>query len=48
LDVEEEVLSHPKVSEAVVVGVNDDEFGQRIAAAVVLHNVSPFSNFASF
>ncbi len=39
LDVEAEVASHPKVSEAIVVGIDDEEFGQRIAAAVVLHRV---------
>ena len=27
------------MAEAVVVGVDDDEFGQRVAAAVVLRNV---------
>ncbi|KAK5056232.1 hypothetical protein LTR84_012785 [Exophiala bonariae] len=37
LDIEEEIRSHPQVSEVAVVGVDDDEFGQRIAAAVVLH-----------
>ena len=43
LDVEAEVSSHPQVSEAIVVGVDDEEFGQRIAAAVVLQRVSsPF------
>ncbi len=31
-----------------MVGVNDDEFGQRIAAAVVLHNVSIYSYIADF
>ncbi|KAK5070695.1 hypothetical protein LTR24_010607 [Lithohypha guttulata] len=40
LDVEAEVSSHPKVSEAIVVGIDDEEFGQRIAAAVVLHLAS--------
>lgn len=42
LDVEQEVLAHPKVSEAIVVGIDDEEYGQRIATAVVLHNVSLF------
>jgi malonyl-CoA/methylmalonyl-CoA synthetase len=40
LDVEQDILAHPKVAEAIVVGVDDQEFGQRIAAAVVLRNVS--------
>ena len=40
LDVEREILQHPKVAEAIVVGLDDAEFGQRIAAAVVLHEVS--------
>ena len=43
LDVEAEVSSHPKVSEATVVGIDDEEFGQRIAAAVVLHRVCSLS-----
>lgn len=40
LDIEREILQHPKVAEAIVVGLDDAEFGQRIAAAVVLHEVS--------
>lgn len=51
LDVEREILEHPKVAEAIVVGLEDAEFGQRIAAAVVLHEVclphSPFLPFTS-
>jgi malonyl-CoA/methylmalonyl-CoA synthetase len=39
LDIEREILTHPKVAEAIVVGVNDHEFGQRVAAAVVLKEV---------
>jgi acyl-coenzyme A synthetase/AMP-(fatty) acid ligase len=34
-----ELNSHPKVEEGIIVGVEDEEFGQRIAAAVVLKNV---------
>jgi acyl-coenzyme A synthetase/AMP-(fatty) acid ligase len=29
----------PQIAEAIVVGVDDAEFGQRIAAAVVLEDV---------
>ncbi|GAB7354407.1 hypothetical protein MBLNU459_g4901t2 [Dothideomycetes sp. NU459] len=36
LDIEREILGLPYVSEVMVVGVADDEFGQRVAAAVVL------------
>ena len=34
-EVEEVILRHPAVAEAVVVGVNDDEFGQRLRAVIV-------------
>ena len=37
-DIEREIHGLPYVDEAMVVGVNDLEYGQRIAAAVVLHN----------
>lgn len=36
LDVEREILGLDYVSEAAVVGVEDEEWGQRVAAAVVL------------
>jgi malonyl-CoA/methylmalonyl-CoA synthetase len=36
LDVERELLALPYISEAMVVGVPDDEFGQRVGAAVSL------------
>jgi malonyl-CoA/methylmalonyl-CoA synthetase len=39
LDVERQILEHPMIAEAIVVGVDDEEFGQRIAAAVVLNEV---------
>ena len=35
LDIEREILSLPYVQEVTVVGVEDEEFGQRVAAAVV-------------
>lgn len=38
LDVERELLSLSYISEAMVVGVPDDEFGQRVAAAVVMRS----------
>jgi len=37
LDVEREILGIQYVSEVVVVGVDDEEFGQRVAAVIVLH-----------
>lgn len=36
LDVEREIIGLDYISEVMVVGVEDDEFGQRVAAAVVL------------
>lgn len=36
LDIERELLSLPYIAEAVVVGVPDEEFGQRVAALVSL------------
>ena len=36
LDIEREILGLPYVAEVAVVGVVDEEFGQRVAAAVVL------------
>jgi acyl-CoA synthetase (AMP-forming)/AMP-acid ligase II len=35
-EIEEVLLAHPEVDDAVVVGVADEEWGQRIEAAVVL------------
>lgn len=36
LDIERELLGLDYVSEVMVVGVEDEEFGQRVAAAIVL------------
>jgi hypothetical protein len=36
LDIEREILGLPYVEEVMVVGVPDEEFGQRVAAAIVL------------
>ncbi|MEM9713683.1 MAG: AMP-binding protein, partial [Actinomycetota bacterium] len=35
-EIEELLLTHPDVEDAVVVGVPDDDFGQRLAAMIVL------------
>jgi acyl-CoA synthetase (AMP-forming)/AMP-acid ligase II len=37
-EVEDHLSAHPAVREAVVVGVDDEKFGQRLRAAVVLHD----------
>jgi acyl-coenzyme A synthetase/AMP-(fatty) acid ligase len=39
LDIERALLDHPSIAEAIVVGIDDAEFGQRVAAAVVLKEV---------
>jgi long-chain acyl-CoA synthetase len=36
-EVEEVLYEHPKIREAAVVGIPDDEWGEEIGAAVVLH-----------
>jgi malonyl-CoA/methylmalonyl-CoA synthetase len=36
LDIERELLSLPYIAEAMVVGIPDDEFGQRVAAVITL------------
>lgn len=39
LDVEREILGLDYVSEVMVTGVEDEEFGQRVTAAIVLKDV---------
>jgi len=41
LDIEREILGLDYVSEVMVVGVEDEEFGQRVAAAIVLKEDGP-------
>jgi acyl-CoA synthetase (AMP-forming)/AMP-acid ligase II len=36
-EIEDVLVRHPAIKEAAVVGVPDDEWGERIAAAIVLH-----------
>ena len=49
LDVEREILGLDYISEVAVVGVEDEEFGDRVAAAIVLNDpVRGESEFASF
>lgn len=38
LDIERELLSLPYISEAIVVGVEDEEFGQRVGAVITLRD----------
>jgi malonyl-CoA/methylmalonyl-CoA synthetase len=38
LDIERELLALPYIAEAMVVGVVDEEFGQRVAALISLHD----------
>jgi acyl-CoA synthetase (AMP-forming)/AMP-acid ligase II len=38
IEVEKSLVGHPEVAEAAVIGVDDEEFGQRLAAFVVLRS----------
>jgi acyl-CoA synthetase (AMP-forming)/AMP-acid ligase II len=42
-EIEDVLLRHPDVSDAVVVGIPDEEWGQRIEAAVVIRPGSPLT-----
>ena len=44
LDIEREILGLPYVAEVMVVGLPDDEFGERVAAAVCLKNEGDMPN----
>ena len=38
IEVEKTLASHPDVAEAAVIGVDDEQYGQRLAAFVVLND----------
>ena len=38
IEVEKTLTAHPEVAEASVIGVDDEQFGQRLAAFVVLND----------
>jgi acyl-CoA synthetase (AMP-forming)/AMP-acid ligase II len=42
-EIEDVILRHPAISECAVVGIPDDEWGQRLAAVVVLGNLMQVS-----
>lgn len=52
LSVETQILEHPAIADCAVVGLKDDEWGQKIVALVVLKpktetfNIEEFNNWA--
>ncbi|MCW2654638.1 MAG: long-chain fatty-acid-CoA ligase fadD12 [Mycobacterium sp.] len=40
IEVEKVLMAHPDVAEAAVIGVDDEKYGQRLAAFVVLHTMA--------
>ncbi len=44
LEIEEVLRTHPSISECAVVGISDVEWGERVAAAVVLHESHSIAN----
>lgn len=47
LDIEREILALPYISEVMVVGVVDEEFGQRVAALIALNEENLTDDFLS-
>jgi malonyl-CoA/methylmalonyl-CoA synthetase len=45
LDIEREILGLPYVAEVMVVGVTDEEFGQRVAAAISIQDEELTASF---
>ncbi|KAL4888857.1 hypothetical protein BDV59DRAFT_210634 [Aspergillus ambiguus] len=43
LDIEREILDLPYVGEVMVVGVGDEEYGQRVAVAITVQNKEPLT-----
>jgi fatty-acyl-CoA synthase len=47
-DLEQQLLEHPAIEEATVIPINDDEFGQRFVAFIILGKNQVLSNEALF
>jgi malonyl-CoA/methylmalonyl-CoA synthetase len=43
LEIEDALREHPAIAECAVVGVDDEEWGQRVCAAIELKNPEPFT-----